>query len=442
MLLVWKRAPELAYPLMLIAIFAAGAFHLQAFDAAQKTPPDLQAFETGEGEVTVTGHVIREGLLRDSPYGGKQESVDIEAEELATADRTSHAHVGVRLTLYSRESDEAAAEQSGGESALPVYTYGERLQLPAKLRMPRNYGNPGALDLVGYLASQGIRLTGSARAAQVEILPGFAGSRVGLWRARARRSILAQVQTLWPGERGALMQAMLIGGRAFFGRDIKTDFQRTGTYHILVVSGINVGILAFAFFWALRKLPFGETAATVLTILGSSGYAFVADLGSPIIRATMVLNIYLVTRLLFRDRAGLNALGIAAIGMLLIDPRTLFEASFQLTFLSVIAVAGIAVPVLRRTIYPLQTGLKNLDSPNCDYSFPTRAAQFRSDLRLIRSQLAGIVGKPVANFITIHTAAVVLAAVELVIRIDHHPVRAHAADGLVLPSRHHVVAAC
>ncbi|HEY1966110.1 MAG TPA: ComEC/Rec2 family competence protein [Acidobacteriaceae bacterium] len=48
------------------------------------------------------------------------------------------------------------------------------------------------------------------------------------------------------------MEAMLIGGRAFFGRDLKTNFQRTGTYHILVVSRINVGILAFAFFWALR----------------------------------------------------------------------------------------------------------------------------------------------------------------------------------------------
>ena len=114
----------------------------------------------------------------------------------------------------------------------------------------------------------------------------------------------------------------------------------------------------------MRKLPFGETAATVLTILLSWGYAFVADLGSPIIRATIVLNIYLLTRLLFRDRAGLNALGIAALGMLLVNPRTLFEASFQLTFLSVIAVAGIAVPVLRRSIYPLQTGLKNLDSPS------------------------------------------------------------------------------
>ncbi len=128
-----------------------------------------------------------------------------------------------------------------------------------------------------------------------------------------------------------------------------------------------------------------------------------------------MLNIYLVTRLLFRDRAGLNALGIAAFGMLVVNPRTLFEASFQLTFLSVIAVAGIAVPVLRSSIYPLQTGLKNLDSPNYDYSFPTKAAQFRSDLRLIRSHLAAIVGNPVANFITTRAASVVLAAAELVI---------------------------
>ncbi len=233
-MLVWERSPygsagpELAYPLVLVAVCAAGGFYLQASDAAQKTAPDLQPFATGEGQVTVSGHVMREGLVRDSPYGGKQESVDLESEELATADHVSHAHVGIRLTIYSRESDEAAAAISGSEPVLPVFTYGERMRFPAKLRMPRNYGNPGALDLAGYLASQGIRLTGSARAAQVEILPGFEGSRIGLWRAGVRRNILAHIQTLWPGERGALMQAMLIGGRAFFGRDIKTDFQRTG----------------------------------------------------------------------------------------------------------------------------------------------------------------------------------------------------------------------
>ena len=280
----------------------------------------------------LSAHVIREGLIRDSPYGGKQESVDVESEQLRLGDSQISTAVGIRLTIYSKQTEEDEARDAGGESPLRIYTYGERLQFPAKLRLPRNYRNPGAMDLAGYLSSQGIRLTGSARAGSVKLLPGFVGSRIGLWRSAARRSALARIMQLWPGERGALMQAALIGGRAFFGREIKTEFQRTGTYHILVVSGINVGILAFAVFWLLRKLPFGETSATILTILLSWGYAFVADLGSPVVRATITLTIYLVTRLLFRDRAGLNALGIAALGILLVNPRTLFEASFQLTF--------------------------------------------------------------------------------------------------------------
>ena len=391
-----------------------GAFYLQARDAAQPAiVENLQFFGTGEDEVDVTAHVIREGLIRDSPYGGKQESVDVDTEEMRLGDYVLAEPVGLRLSIYSKRSEEEDASESGGESPLRVYVYGERLHLPAKLRTPRNYRNPGAMDLAGYLASQGIRLTGSARASSVQTLPGFSGSRWGLWRSTARRSVLEHINRLWPGERGALMQAALIGGRAFFGRDIKTDFQRTGTYHILVVSGINVGILAFAVFWLLRTLPLGETWATTLTLLLSWGYAFVADLGSPIVRATITLNIYLLTRLLFRDKAGLNALGIAALSILLVNPRTLFEASFQLTFLSVIAVAGIAVPMLRRTIYPLQRGLRNLDSPEYDYSQPTRAAQFRVEMRVLRAALGGVVGTRAANLLLVGVTRVLLAASEL-----------------------------
>ena len=330
------------------------------------------------------------------------------------------APVGIRLTIYSKRADEEEAQRLGSRLAAAGVHLRRAAAFPAKLRAPRNYGNPGALDLVGYLASQGIRLTGSARATEVEILPGFVGSRIGLWRSAARRSVLNHIQRLWPGEPGALMQAMLIGGRAFFGREIKTNFQRTGTYHILVVSGINVGILAFAFFWALRRLPMGETGATVLTILFSWGYAFLADLGPPIVRATITLSIYLLTRLLFRDRAGLNALGIAALGILVVAPRTLFEASFQLTFLSVIAVAGIAVPILQRTLYPLQRALRNLDSPAYDFSLPTRAAQFRSDLRLVRESLADIVGLRAANVILRSGAGLVARRGRVALHLVHH----------------------
>lgn len=397
-----RRSPQLAFALSLLVVFPLGGFYLQARDAAQPTVTEnLQPFASHDSPIEVTGYVIREGLIRDSPYGGKQESVDLEAEQLQVDEHHCSTPVGIRLTIYSKRSEEDDAREGGTESHLPVYTYGERLRLTAKLRLPRNYRNPGAMDLAGYLNSQGIRLTGSARATDVAVLPGFTGSRIGLWRNASRRSALTHIMQLWPGERGALMQAALIGGRAFFGREIKSNFQRTGTYHILVVSGINVGILAFAAFWLLRKLALGETGATLLTILLSWGYAFVADLGSPIVRATITLTIYLVTRLLFRDRAGLNALGIAALGILLANPRTLFEASFQLTFMSVIAVAGIAVPILRRTLYPLQRGLQQLDSPEYELSLPTRVTEFRVETRLLRRALEGIVGRRAAQFVIV-----------------------------------------
>jgi len=410
----YRRSPQVAFFLALLAVVPLGGFYLQARDAAQPTiAQSLQPFASGQDEVEVTGHVIREGLTRDGRYGGKQESVDLETERLQRGSWTFDGGVGVRLTIYSKQTEEDEARDSGTESPLRVYTYGQILHLTAKLRLPRNYRNPGATDMAGYLASQGIRLTGSARAGNVEVLAGFVGRRVGLWRSAARRSVLARITRLWPGERGALMQAMLIGGRAFFGREIKTDFQRTGTYHILVVSGINVGILAFAAFWMLRRLPMGETWATITTILLSWGYAFIADLGSPIVRATITLNIYLVTRLLFRDRAAINGLGIAALGILLVNPRTLFEASFQLTFLSVIAVAGIAVPILHRTLYPLRNAVRNFDSPAFDFSLPTRASQFRSDLRLIREQVANLIGSRIANVVIVQGAGFVLGVAEL-----------------------------
>ena len=409
-----RRSPQLGFALGLLAMLPLGGFYLQARDAAQPTLADnLQPFATGRDEIEVTAHVIREGLIRDSPYGGKQESVDVESEQLRLGGRVLNQPVGIRLSIFSKKSEEEEAAQAETESPLHVYRYGQRLRFVSKLRMPRNYRDPGGMDLAGYLASQGIRLTGSTHGPDVQVLPGFTGSRFGRWRSAARRNVLDHISRLWPGERGALMQAALIGGRAFFGREIKADFQRTGTYHILVVSGINVGILAFVIFWALRRLPLGETWATVLTILLSWGYAFLADLGSPIVRATITLNIYLLTRLLFRDRAGLNALGIAALGILLVNPRTLFEASFQLTFLSVIAVAGIAAPILRRTVYPLQSGLRHLDSPEYDFSQPTRAAQFRVEVRLVRSALQELIGVHCADFLCVSVTRLALAAAQL-----------------------------
>ena len=108
---------------------------------------------------------------------------------------------------------------------------------------------------------------------------------------------------------------MVIGEDAFIDRDTRIDFQRSGTYHILVVSGMNVTILAFVVFCVLRRLRLGDVPATLLTILFCVAYAFLTEVGSPVWRATLMCAIYLGTRLLYRDRAMVNALGTAALGI-------------------------------------------------------------------------------------------------------------------------------
>ena len=138
---------------------------------------------------------------------------------------------------------------------------GDRIRFLAKLKPPRNFRNPGAFDYEGYLADRGIASLGSAKIENVELLPGFAGSRIERVRNRMHASVIARVQQLWPAREAALMDAMIIGEEALIDRDTRVDFQRSGTYHILVVSGMNVSILAFVVFWTLRRLRIGNVPA-------------------------------------------------------------------------------------------------------------------------------------------------------------------------------------
>ena len=369
------------------------AFNLRPFPAVA-LPQSLT-----EGECAVTAHVIRDGVLQPGMFGGQQQSLDLETEsiQLASGERFRKA-IGLRLSIYARKSDYEDEEQQEARTLpMPLLKYGQRLQLTAKLHEPRNYRNPGAWDYRGYLQSQGIALLGNARVSSVEILPGFGGSRWASWQHRARATVIRRIHQLWPPEEASLFGAVIIGDRSQLGHDVKTSFQSTGTFHILVVSGMNVGILAFAFFWFFRRLQMGDVLATLCTIAASFGYAWLTDLGSPILRAVWTLTIYLLTRLLYRESSRLNALGFAALLILAWDPEALFDASFQMTFLSVAVIAGVVVPWIERTSDPYRKALRNLHVLRADRAFQPLQQQFRLDLRMICGRLERILPRRVSR---------------------------------------------
>ena len=311
--------------------------------------------------------------------------------------------LGLRLSIYARKSDyEDEEQQQAGSLPIPILKYGQRLQLTAKLHEPRNYGNPGAWDYRGYLQSQGISLLGSARVSSVQFLPGFAGHRWTSWQHRARAAVLRKIHQLWPADEASLFDAIVIGERSELGSEVKTSFQSTGTFHILVVSGMNVGILAFAFFWLFRRLRMGDVPATLCTIVVAFGYAWLTDLGAPILRAVWTLTIYLVTRLLYRQSSRLNAIGVAALIILVWGPEALFDAGFQMTFLSVTVIAGVVVPWIERTSDPYRRALCNLHVLRADRAHQPLQQQFRLDLRLICGRLERVFPRRLArSFLTL-----------------------------------------
>jgi len=330
---------------------------------------------------------------------------------------------GVRLGIYAQRPPAGARDAV----SLPLYRYGERIRLPVRVKAPRNFRNPGAFDYESYLAGRGIAGLASAKSEDVQLLPGFSGSRLELYRARIHASIIAKVHALWPPVQAALLDAMLIGEDAFIDRDTRADFQRSGTYHILVVSGMNVTILAFVVFWMLRRLRMGDIPATLLTILTCVAYAFLTEVGAPVWRATLMCAIYLCTRLLYRGRAMVNALGAAALGVLFFDPRQLFSASFQMTFLCVLIVAAIAVPLAERTSHLYRRALVYWEADDYGALLPPRVAQFRVDLRMVAGRLARFLGQTWSLKMVRGAAIFSLAAFELLL------VSAVMQMGLALP---------
>ncbi|WP_281175980.1 ComEC/Rec2 family competence protein [Edaphobacter aggregans] len=124
-----------------------------------------------------------------------------------------------------------------------------------------------------------------------------------------------------------------------------------------------------------------------------TAYALLTGFGAPVQRALFMTAVFLVARLLLRERSVLNALGAAALAELVWSPANLFDASFQMTFLAIVAIAGIAVPLGDRTFMPYARALHRLDELWLDPVLAPRLAQFRVMLRMWGDALAGVLGR-------------------------------------------------
>ncbi len=329
------------------------------------------------------------GWLRRAPERKPFATIyELELETLETGGRPWTTSGGARLSFFP-SPDEAAAP-------LPPLAYGDRVEVLTRVHPPIKHQNLGSIDWRSSLARQNIFLEGSLKSPELLTrLPGRRGNaflaRVQALRVRLLDELDAVVPRDAQPDRNAVLRAMLLGDSGFLSHRLREEFRLSGAYHVLVVSGLNVGIIALFLFWLLRLLRTPEWAATLLTIAALVFYLLLVEDRPPIERAVWMAAAYLAARLLFRQVHLANTSALATVLVLFLHPDWVFDPSFHLSFSAVFLIAFFALPWIERTSQPYREALSFLDSPErAEQLREPHLIQFRYDLRALSELLGGL----------------------------------------------------
>jgi competence protein ComEC len=223
----------------------------------------------------------------------------------------------------------------------PEYKYGDVLQVNGNLETPPILGD---FDYRGYLAGQGISSVVSYP--KIEVVESGKGFKPLEWVYSVRKMLSQKMAEVLPEPQASLAQGIILGIRSDIPQSVKDDFARTGTTHVLAISGQNLSIVAGLFIstgiWLFGKKRY---LYVWLALAATWGYALLTGMDAPVVRAAVMLSLFLFADLLGRQRSVMPALAFAATVMVAINPLLLRDASFQLSFLAMVGLALVAPPI-------------------------------------------------------------------------------------------------
>jgi competence protein ComEC len=222
---------------------------------------------------------------------------------------------------------------------------GQRWQFKVKLKQPHGYMNPGGFDYEGWLFRHAIRATGYVRnGPENRYLGDVQGIGYAIDRQRAR--LADAIDAAMPGsEFRGVVQALAIGQRQDISPAQWQVLLKTGTNHLMAISGLHVGLVAGLAFFLLRwlwsrsarliQLWPAQKAAALAAILAALGYAALAGFSIPTQRALIMVAVLMLSLILQRFRRPSDGLLLALLLVLLLDPLAVMDAGFWLSFAAV-----------------------------------------------------------------------------------------------------------
>lgn len=252
----------------------------------------------------------------------------------------------VALSWYRGWRDEEHYEQ-------PVLHAGERWQLTVRLKQPHGNANPHAFDYEAWLFERNLRATGYVRKAPDNIRLTGQVPGIGYAVENLRQAIRDRFKASLPESPAVgILAALAVGDQQAVDGSQWRTFARTGTTHLMSISGLHVTMIAALFgglvgrLW--RRVPVlalrlpAQQAAVATGWLAAAVYTVLAGAGVPALRTLAMLSVCALALWSRRQVGAWNTLALALLAVLLWDPWALLAAGFWLSFGAVAAlfVAG------------------------------------------------------------------------------------------------------
>ncbi|MFC1885222.1 DNA internalization-related competence protein ComEC/Rec2, partial [Thermodesulfobacteriota bacterium] len=331
---------------IIVLFFATGIF----FETTAQTPSNILALAESREKTVIEGTV-----LGPPKYTGEMSRFDLRSRILFLKGNPASVNENIRVNVYSNP---------------PSLNVGDRIRFPCRLKPFRNFNNPGRYNYEKAMSIQGFKCSASVSDGRY-IVPMGAGQlsfpeRFIEHLQRPVRDFLAE--RLKP-EDASLFRALLLGERQAISLKQREPFNETGLGHVLAVSGLHIGLIAWSAFIVFKFLFSLSTTfmlkaeirkiAAIFSCIFVIWYTCLAGFQVSTQRAMIMVLAFLWSLIIERENEVWSTLSLAALVVLALDPHCLFSISFQLSFTAVIGILWLTPVLLEKIPMPGQTKDEN-----------------------------------------------------------------------------------
>jgi len=235
----------------------------------------------------------------------------------------------------------------------PKYAYGDEIKIEGRLETPPEFEDFSYRD---YLATRGIYSL--VNRPKVKLLSSCNGSRTYALLLNLRHRLEERISQILPEPESSLIAGVVLGVKRNLPRDFYEALQKSGTLHVIVVSGTNITYVVMVLVAVSGLLS--RPARLAFTVFGILAYALMVGGGAAVWRATLMGLATLLAIIFGRRRLAQEALFLSAAVLLLANPRGLWQVGFQLSFAAtagIIFLQDLIEPKLQALPYLVRKGL-------------------------------------------------------------------------------------